>query len=185
MARQMVRRDVEKKRDVGAKRRCRLQLVGGQLENDHAVRAGIGQRARGLADIAADGDRHSGSGKAMADQRGRRRFAVGAGDGDDTRLRGGPHGELDLADHRNTGRGGAARRRVRFGMLVRDSGADDHGVEPVPWPVAPVGDGGAVGEGARCLHVVVMQEAVRPAGGQGPRGGHAGQAKTEDPDPFA
>ena len=84
------------------------------------------------------------------------------------------HGELDLADHRNAGRGGAGRRRVRFGMLVRDSGADAHVVEPVPGPVAPVGDGGAVGKGARCLHVVVMQETVRPAGGQGPRGGHAG-----------
>ena len=70
-------------------------------------------------------------------------------------------------------------------MLVRDSGADDHGVEPVPGPVAPVGGGGATGKGVRCLPVVVMQETVRPAGGQGPRGGHAGQTETEDPDPFA
>ena len=45
MADKMVRRDVEKQRDVGAKRGCRLKLVGGHLQNNHAVGAGIGQRA--------------------------------------------------------------------------------------------------------------------------------------------
>ena len=84
------------------------------------------------------------------------------------------------------GRGGAGRRRVRFGVRMRDAGADHHGVELVPWPVAPVGERRAAGRVIAQRAIVVMQEASQaPAADNARARRHAGQAETEDPDLFA
>ena len=79
----MVGRDVEPDRDIGAEGLEQLELVGRELQHIDAARAERRQIERAAADIAADFAAPAGLGEDVADQRRRRRLAVGAGDADE------------------------------------------------------------------------------------------------------
>ena len=68
------------------------------------------------------------------------------------------------------------------GVLMRDTRADHHGVKSVPGPVLPMRKLCICGEIVRCRPPVIMQPATGAGRTEGPRGRHAGQAETEDPD---
>ena len=88
MAVEMVRRDVGEDADVGLQPRHQVDLEGGKLQHIDAALRRLAQQEHRLADVAAHIDVEPRLRQHMADQRRRRRLAVGAGDGDDARTRG-------------------------------------------------------------------------------------------------
>ena len=115
MALEMVGREVQPDRDVGAEAARQIELVGRHFEHVGAPLAGRLEIERGAADIAADGDR-TGDREHVAEQRRRRRLAVGAGDRDEAgaAFRLAPQkldvaDDLDLGALRELARSGAAR----------------------------------------------------------------------------
>ncbi len=118
----------------GRKRRRRLELEAARLDHVHGVRRGrVHLRAERHADVAADQHAASVRRQHPADQRGRRRLALRAGDGDDAALQPARR-QLELADDLD-----AARPRVvEHRLLERHARADDDqvGVRQRPGLVA-------------------------------------------------
>ena len=131
---EMVGRDVDQQADARRQRGREIDLVGRALDDMRAHGRGRRQIEDRHADIAAHRDVAPRLPQDMGDQRGRRRFAVGAGDGDERRVgrsRGALAGEeFDVADDRNAGRLGAVDRPVRLGMGQRHAGREHE--EPKP-----------------------------------------------------
>ena len=102
---EMVGRDVDEKSDAGAKRGREIDLIGRTFDDMHPSGGGRRQVENRHADIAAHRDLASGLLEHMGDQRGGRRFAVGAGDRDEGRVRRSraalAREQLDVADDRN------------------------------------------------------------------------------------
>ena len=124
MAVDMVGRDVEPDRDMGAEGLAAAR-AGRTTARAHRCRPAERREVeRAAADIAADLAARAGLGQDMADQRRGGRLAVGAGDADEARLRLGTGQQLDVADDLLAG---GARRRghgMRLGQAVGNAGAD-------------------------------------------------------------
>ena len=114
----MVGRDVEPDRDIGAEAIEQLELVGRELQHIEAARPERREIERAAADIAADLAAPPGLDEDMADQGRRRRFAVGAGDADETRLGLGAGQQLDVADDLLAGRARRRGDRMRLGQVA-------------------------------------------------------------------
>src|SRR6267142_6121196 len=80
--------DVEQDPDRGIERRRKVDLVGRDFDHVYASDARRLEREDGGADIAAELNVMAGAGEEMRAERRRGRFPVGAGDGDERRLRG-------------------------------------------------------------------------------------------------
>src|SRR6185312_16167241 len=122
----------------------------------------------------------------VARQRGRRRFAVGAGDGYDWRavLSVGANlarEELDIADHFGIGVAGSDNDLMWRGMGKRHAGAEDQSPNLLPRPVAPRQNGRAFSlrRDTRRLLVVPRIDA-RAAGLQRTHGRKAASGEPED-----
>ena len=101
---EVVRRDVQEHGDVEGRLDGQIELVGGKLQDEGAVARHRREVEGGGSQIAADADA-AGPGRAqqVADERRRRRLAVGAGDADVARLRQRAPEQLDVADHLDAG----------------------------------------------------------------------------------
>ena len=124
--------DVEQYRDVEGERGDQLQLKRAGFEHIGAVAAERHQRQRRGAEIAADLDPPFGGSQDVAEQRRRRRFAVGAGDADIASRGLRPAEQFDVADDLDTGRAGMHHRRMRRGKAVRDPWRQDEGGDMPP-----------------------------------------------------
>ena len=119
---EMVGGDVEQHRDIEGERLDQVELKRTRLQNINPVRAERRQRQRRRAEIAADFDPLSGLAENVADQRRRRRFAVGAGNPDITRRRLRASEQFDIADDLDPGLAGTHHCRMRLGKGQRDAG---------------------------------------------------------------
>ena len=140
MAIDVVGRDVEPHRDMGVEGLQQFELVGRQLQHVEAALAQRRQVERAAADIAADLAAHAGLGEDMADQRRRRRLAVGAGDGDEPRLVLGARQQLDVADDRLAGGARRGGHGMRLGKGAGNARADDQRGDARPVDARGVGD---------------------------------------------
>ncbi len=120
---EMIGRQVDEKADARPKRRRKVDLEGRALQHMNAIRRRRRQVEHGHADVAAERDVAACLGQDMGDQRRRRRFAVGAGDGDERRGRRArrplAREELDVADHFDAGRPRALDGPMRLRMGQR------------------------------------------------------------------
>src|SRR5205807_3435745 len=80
---EMVLGDVEKNADRGVERRREVDLIRGALDHMRARLVWRGQREDGSADVTADLRVAAGRAQQMRNERGGRRLAVGASDGDE------------------------------------------------------------------------------------------------------
>ena len=119
---EMVWRDVEQHGDIEGERVDQLELKRAGFEDIGAVAAERRQRQSRRAEIAADLHLPPCGGQNVADQRRRRRFAVGAGDPDIACIGPRPAEQLDIADDFGAGRAGACHDGMRRGMEVRNAG---------------------------------------------------------------
>ena len=137
------------------------------------------------ADIAAELHVAPGLPQHVGDQRRRRRFAVGAGDGDQRRVgraRRALAGEqFDVADHLDAGRLRPLDRPVRLRVGQRHAGRQQQGVEARPIGLAQIDQGKLGRLGARGLAVVPRSD-LRAAGDQRARGREPGAAEAEQRD---
>ena len=151
----MVGRDVEQDRDVAIEAEGQVDLIARQFEN---VDAAGGQRFLAedrQADIAAHHAGVAGMGQDVVDQRRRRRFAIGAGDADDTVRRQrctGLREQFDVADDRDAG-GLCAHEQRR---AVRHPGRYDQRIERSQVDFMEVGQFAIKGF-ARCFAIVPVQ----------------------------
>ncbi len=108
MAIEVIGRQVEQDAGGRIERRRKIDLVGGAFDDEIALALRRIERQHGRADIAAELRVAAARSQDMGDQRRRRRFAVGAGDGDEGaigRMRPAlAHEELDVADDIDAGR---------------------------------------------------------------------------------
>ncbi len=125
VALEMVRRDVEQDGDVEGQALRQLELIGAHLQHIDAVGGEGRERQRRRAEIAADRHLAPGLGDDMADQRSRRRFAVGAGDADIARVGAALREQLDVADDLGAGGAGARGDGIGLRIGVRDAGRED------------------------------------------------------------
>ena len=125
---EMVRGDVDQKSDAGAKRGREVDLIGRTFNDMGAARRRRRQVENRHADIAAHRDFAPGLFQHMGDERRGRRFAVGAGDGDERRVRRSraalAHEEFDVADDRNPRRVRKVDRPMRLRMGQRHAGRE-------------------------------------------------------------
>jgi hypothetical protein len=156
MAVDVILADVEQNADRGIERGRKVDLVGRHLDDVHAARARRLQRQDRGADIAAHLGVVAGEPGQMRDQRRGSRLAVGAGDGDEGRIRRVTAAlaaeQLDVADHFD---GVLARHQhapVRRRMSQRRAGREDQRGEVCPGDSAQIG-GDETGLG--CLRDVV------------------------------
>ena len=108
--------EVEQDGDVAGERMDILELEARELADDPRVfRGGFGRVGESAADVSGDFDGPSRGAEDRAQQLGRRRLAVGAGDADETcARRQQPVAELDLAPDRDAVRVRAGdERRLR------------------------------------------------------------------------
>ena len=133
---EVVGRDVEQHADGRIEARRQVDLEGRALDHMEAAAAGRLQRQDRLADIAAKRHLAAGGGDEMGDQRRRRRLAVGAGDGDERRLRAMAPPlaaeQLDVADDLDAGGLGADHRPVRRRMGERHARRQHQRREALP-----------------------------------------------------
>ena len=136
---EMIGREIAEHRHVRHQAGRKFDLVGRDFQ--HIDRPGGWRRQlqNRLADIAAGLGVEAAGIEDMGDQRGCRRFAVGAGDGDDRRtfLAHLASEQFDVADDLGRGRARANDDLVRAGMGERYAGAQDERLQPVPRPIAP------------------------------------------------
>jgi len=119
MAIEMVLGDVDQNADRGIERGCEVDLVGRALDHVHAVRTRWLERKDRGPDIATHLCVVAGGGDEMRGERRGGRFAVGAGDRDERRIRRvrAPFAaeQLDIADHLDRSRTG--QRHLTSGAL--------------------------------------------------------------------
>jgi len=121
MAVEMVRRDVEENGDVEHEALGQFELVGAELQHIDAVGAQRFEQQDRHAEIAAGLRLAPGLRQDMADQRGGRRFAVGAGNAGEMRLALGQCQQFDVADDRHAGGARLRRHRMRLRIAVRNA----------------------------------------------------------------
>ena len=142
------------------------------------------------ADIAAELRVHSGGGGEVGDQRGGRRFAVGAGDGDEGRAgRVEPPfaaEQFDVADHFDAGLSRKRDDPMRCGMGQRHAGREHQACDFAPVGVVQIGGGnsGRIGFRHAC-RIVVEGDDVGAAGEQRARARQSRAAEAENRDLFA
>ena len=163
-----------------------LELEAAGLHHVERVRRRVAHLgAEGSADIAADRHLESRRLQHPAGQRRRRRFALGAGDGDDAAEEPARR-KLDLRDHRHA----APARGLHRRLLRRHAGAEDdeiggrEGLRPVA-PQLQLHAESCQRLGFRCLAPRVGKRHVRAPAGEQLRGGQAASRGSRDGDAFA
>jgi hypothetical protein len=173
MAVEVVGRDVEENADRRLQGGRELDLEGGHLDHVATVRGRRLKRQHRGADVAAHLHVAARRCEDVRREGGRRRFAVGAGDGDERRLGCDPRAlagvKLNVADDLHVGCPGLAHDPVRLGMGERHARRQHQGGE-----AAPVGgrqvlhrDAGVCGRLASRGAVVAGHD-LGPAGDQRP-----------------
>ena len=144
--------DVEQNADGGIERRRKIDLVRRHLDHMHPPHPRRLQRQDRSADIAAHLGVVAGDLGQMRDQRGGGRLAVGAGDGDERRIRRVTPPlaakQFDIADHLDAGLPRHQHRPMRHRMGQRRAGRQDQGRKIRPRNRAQIGGGET---GLRCL----------------------------------
>ncbi len=137
---EMVGRDVQQAGGIGIEARRQVDLEGGIFDDIGEALGRRIERQDRCADIAAHGGAPAGRRDEMGRERGRRRLAVGAGDGDDFALAALgaalPAEQLGIADDLDAGCLRAERGPMRLGMGERDARRQDQRGE-----IAPIGGG--------------------------------------------
>ena len=130
MAVKMVRRQIRQYADVWMQPRHQVDLEGGQLQHIDAVLHRLAQQEHRGANVAANVGVKAGGAQHMPGQGGRRRLAIGAGDGDDlcTSQSCLTREDFGIADNLDSGMAGLQHRPVRFGMGERHAGAQHQGI---------------------------------------------------------
>ena len=171
----MVGRDVEPHRDVGMEGLEQFELIGGKLQHVEAAFAERLEVERTAPDIAADFAAGAGLLEDVADQRRRRRLAVGAGDGDEPRPGLRPCQQLDVADDRLAGGARGDRHGMRYRQGAGNARADHESGDARPVDRGRVGDPGAeMRRRVARRRIVVPDDAVDPGCPQGTHGRQAG-----------
>ena len=147
------------------------------------------QRQDRGADIAAELRVQAGRCGKMRDQRRGGRFAVGAGDGDEGRIRRKLRPlaaeQFDIADHRDAGLVGECDDPMRLGMGERHAGRQHQRRDLGPVDVAQIGGGNAGGIGlGDALRVIVERDDIGAAGEQRAGAHQPRAAQTEHRDLF-
>ena len=173
---EMIFAEIDQDADRGIERRREIDLIGRALDDVNAHRldpAGARRRQRQDrgADIAAKLRVHCGRSREMGDERRRRRFAVGAGDGDEGRMRRQASAlaakQLDVADHFDPGCSRELGDPVRRRMGERNAGREHKRGDPRPVDVMQIRrrDAGGVGLGD-ALRIVIEGDDIGAAGEQ-------------------
>ena len=157
---------------VGSRLGREIDLVRRHLDDMDPPHARRLQRQDRGADIAAHLGVVTGDPHQMRDQRGGGRFAVGAGDGDERRIRRmtAPFAaeQLDIADHLDAGLARRKHRPVRRGMGQRRAGRQHQRREIRPRYLAQIrGDEARLGRFGQFFGAVVAGDhlgAARPQG---------------------
>ena len=190
MAVDMVFADVEKNADGRIERGRKIDLVGRHFDHMHPPHPRRLEREDRGADIAAHLGIVTGKFHQMCDQRGRGRFAVGAGDRDERRVgRVTPPlaaKQFDVADHFDAGLPRHQHAPVRRRMRQRCAGRQDQGGEIFPGYVAKIGgdEAGLRGLGD-IVGAVVGGDHFRTARLERVAACQAGTAEAEDGDRLA
>ncbi len=186
---EVVGRDVQEHADGGFECRRQVDLERREFDDMETVRRRRLEGQDGAADVAAHLHVLAGMAKNVGDERRRRRFAVGAGDGDEGRL-GTMRGtlareDLDVADDLDASRLGHADRPMRFGMGEGHAGRQDEARECRPIGLGEVDERHAGLLGSRPPGLAVIPGGDdRAALLQRPHGGGAGGPEPEDGDFF-
>ena len=184
----MVRRQIGEHRDIRHQPRRQIDLVGRNFQHIDRARIGARQFEHGLADIAADLRIVAAGIENVTDQGRRRRFAVGAGDGNDGRpARLGAIGaylageEFDIADDLDARLARGRDDRMRRGMGERHARAQHQCFELRPGPFGVRQDCGAGAHGRiAALGGIVPGDDAGTARRQRPHGGHARARQAEN-----
>ena len=186
---EMIFGEIDQDADRRIERGREIDLIGRALDDVNAVTVGLRRRERQDrgADIAAELRVHAGRRGEMGDQRRRRRFAVGAGDGDERRVRRVMPAlaaeQFDVADHLDAGLVRERRRPMRRRMGERHAGRQHQRRDLAPIGVAQIGGRNAGRVGFRhARRVVVEGDDVGAAGEQraGARQPRAAQPEHRD-----
>ena len=133
---EMVRSDVDQKANAGVKRGREVDLIGRTFDDMGAARRRRRQIENRHADVAAHRDFAPGLFQHMGDERRGRRFAVGAGDGDERRVRRSraalAHKEFDVADNRNPRSVRKVDRPMGLRMGQRHAGREHKHLKAAP-----------------------------------------------------
>ncbi len=187
---EMVRRDVDEESDGWLKRGREVDLVGRTFNDMDAPRRGRRKVEDRHADIAAHRNLASGLLKHMGDERGGRRFAIGAGDGDKRRAwrprAALPHEELDIADDRNPRIVRKVHRPMRLRMGQRHAGREHKHPEAAPVGVSEIDQRHALGFRALpCRGTIVPRGDLSAAGDKRVRRRQSRPAEAEESDPLS
>lgn len=124
----MILADIEQDADGGIERGREVDLVGRHLDDVDAAHARRLQRQDRGADIAAHLRVIAGDFREVRNQRRRGRLAIGAGDGDERRVRRVPAPlaaeQLDIANHLDPGLARLQHAPVRHRMSERHAGRE-------------------------------------------------------------
>ncbi len=179
MAVEVIRADVQQHRHVAMEGEGGLELIGRQLEHIESLLVQPLQGQGRRADIAADRRRAAGLVQDVADQGGRGRLAVGAGDAENLGFGLGAGQKLDVAHHVAAGALHRNHGGVRLWMPVRDAGRENH-----QGHVAPVDPGGIAEANADGGGLAPGGLAVVPGQNLGTGGHHRlGAGQTGSPQP--
>ena len=184
---EMVGRDVDQEPDARRERGREVDLIGRALDDMRPPGGGRRQVEHRHADVAAHRHLAPGLLEHMGDQRGGGRFAVGAGDGDERRIRRARAAlageELDVADDRNPRRIGKVDRPVRRGMGQRHAGREHEQLEAAPVGLREIDERKACGGRAFASGgAVVPGGDLGAAGDERPRGRQSRAAEAEEGD---
>ena len=182
----MVGGDVEQHGDIEGERLDQVELERTRLQHIDPVGAERRQRQRRRAEIAADLDPPAGLRENVADQRRRRRFAVGAGDPDIARLGLRPPQQVDVADDLDAGLAGATHRRMRLGEGQRDAGRQHQRRDAAPVDARRIDAASHLGGGRLArLGAVVPGQHLGAAFRERAHRGTPGARETQHRDPFS
>ena len=133
---EMVRSDVDQKANAGVKRGREVDLIGRTFNDMGAARRRRRQVENRHADVAAHRDFAPGLFQHMGDERRGRRFAVGAGDGDERRVRRSraalAHKEFDVPNNRNPRSVRKVDRPMGLRMGQRHAGREHKHLKAAP-----------------------------------------------------
>src|SRR5262249_50183946 len=120
--------EIDQDSDRWVERRSEVDLIRRAFDDVHAIKLRRRQREDGGADIAAKLRVHPGRGRQMRDQRGRGRFAVSTGDGDEWSawrvLPALAAEQFDVSDHLDIRAAGELHDPVRRRMGERNTGRE-------------------------------------------------------------
>ena len=171
---EVVRSDIEQHGDVEDGTRHQRELIGGELKHIDAARPERRQPERRRPEIAADRMRQPQPAERMPDQGRRRRFAVGAGDPDESAIRHGFDEQGDVRFRPDTRGIRPDRKRMRPRVEMGDAGAPDQPIQAGRIESLHIAE-----VPARLLPVVPEVE-MRAGRRQGRRRGPAGPSEPHD-----